>query len=58
MRKMAFSSKTACSVRFSSRADSRSRPKGFSTTRRAPLAHPDLPRPSTTVANRLGGMAR
>ena len=37
MRKIASSGKTARSVAFSERADSRSRPNGFSMTTRAPL---------------------
>ena len=42
----------------SSRADSSSRPNGFSITTRALSAQPDLARFSTTVPNRLGGIAR
>jgi hypothetical protein len=58
MRKIAGSGNTAWSTRLSSRADARSRPNGFSTITRASFAALDLPRPSTTVANKLGGMAR
>ena len=58
MRKIADSSNTACSVRFSTRADARFRPNGFSITSRAFFAQPDDPRRSTTVANTLGGTAR
>ena len=45
MRKIADSSKPSCSVLLSARAEARSRPNGFSTTSRAPLAQPDLARP-------------
>ena len=58
MRKIADSSKTWCSVWLSARADARSRPNGFSTMRRAPLAAPDLRQAVTTVPNTLGGIAR
>ena len=58
MRKVLVSGKTDDSVAFSSRADSRSRPNGFSTTTRAPSAAPERPSSRTTVANRLGGIAR
>jgi hypothetical protein len=52
------SGNTEWSTRLSSCADARSRPKGFSTITRAFFAHPELPSPSTTVSNMLGGMAR
>jgi hypothetical protein len=58
MRKMLDSGKCACSVWLSARADARSRPKGFSTTMRAPAMLPVALRCSATVANMLGGMAR
>ena len=58
MRKIAGSGNTECNTRLSSCAEARSRPNGFSTMTRASLAQPDLPRPSTTVGNKLGGMAR
>jgi hypothetical protein len=45
-------------VRLSARADARSRPNGFSTTMRAPSAQPELPSPSITDGNALGGIAR
>ncbi len=57
MRKMRDSSNTACRVWFSSRADARSRPNGFSTTT-PPSEAPIRPSPCTTVSNRLGGIAR
>ena len=46
------------SVAFSSCADARSRPKGFSTTTRAPSMGIVLPRSSMTGGNTLGGIAR
>ncbi len=58
MRKIAGSGNTEWSTRLSSCADARSRPNGFSTMTRASFAQPDFPRPSTTVGNRLGGIAR
>ncbi len=58
MRKIADSSKAWCSVWLSARAEARSRPNGFSTMRRAPLAAPDLASPSQTVPKTLGGIAR
>ncbi len=58
MRKMHASGNTLDSVALSLRADSRSRPNGFSTTTRAPSAQPDLPSSRTTSPNRLGGIAR
>src|SRR6266511_328111 len=45
------------STRFSSLAEARSRPNGFSTTRRAPRALPEAASPLVTVANMLGGVA-
>ena len=54
MRKMACSGKNRCSVRFSSRAEARSRPNGFSTTTRASLAQPAFASPSTTVREQAG----
>ena len=39
-------------------ADSRSRPNGFSTTRRASTLRPALASAETTTPNRLGGIAR
>ena len=58
MRKIDDSSKTVCSVALSACAEGRSRPKGFSSTTRASRAQLERPSPWTTVANRLGGMAR
>ena len=40
------------------RAEARSRPNGFSSTTRAPLAQPLRPSDSTTAGKRLGGIAR
>ena len=45
-------------MRLSSCAEARSRPKGFSTMTRAPLAQPDFASCSTTSPNSAGGMAR
>ena len=42
MRKIEDSGKTLSKIRFSSCADARSWPKGFSTMTRAPLAQPDF----------------
>ncbi len=58
MRKMLVSGKCACSVWFSSRAEARSRPKGFSTTMRAAVPPSTALRFSATTANMLGGIAR
>ena len=58
MRKTSASSNAACSVALSARADSRSRPKGFSMMRRALRTQPERSSPSTTVGNTLGGIAR
>ena len=58
MRKIDSSSKTVRRVRLRSAAEARSRPKGFSTTTRAPLAEPERPSSFTTAPNMLGGMAR
>ena len=59
MRKMASSGKTLWSTSLSSRADSRSRPNGFSTTTRLPSPlSPTRARPCTTSSNIDGGMAR
>ena len=58
MRKIADSSNTSWMVLFRARADARSRPNGFSTTRRAPFAQPERSSPRTTTGNRLGGIAR
>src|SRR6202012_5822211 len=55
MRNTEASSNTALSVWFRALAEARARPKGFSRMTRAPLAHPERPRPSTTVGNMLGG---
>ena len=58
MRKMSRSTKCALSTLFSAIADFRLRPKGFSTTMRESRLRPSPERPSTTVGNRLGGIAR
>ena len=58
MRKIARSSKTLCAATFRACAEARSRPKGFSTMTRACFARPLLPRPSITVVNSEGGIAR
>ena len=58
MRKISSSGKYRWSTPFSSREEGRSRPKGFSTTTRAPPARPAPARPEATSSNRLGGMAR
>jgi len=58
MRKMAGSANAPRMVAFNARADARSRPNGFSTTRRALFAQPERESPSTTTPNMLGGMAR
>ena len=46
------------STRFSSLTEARSRPNGFSTTRRASRALADAANPLVTVTNMLGGIAR
>ena len=58
MRKMASSGNTERATSSSSLADARSRPKGFSTIRRASLARPAWPRLLITVSNSVGGTAR
>jgi hypothetical protein len=58
MRKMASSGNTDRATSSSSWAEARSRPKGFSTIRRASLARPALPRFLMTVSNSVGGTAR
>ena len=58
MRKIAASAKWPSSMRLSSRAEARSRPKGFSTTTRAPLAQPDCAELLDDDAEQPGGMAR
>jgi hypothetical protein len=58
MRKIADSSNTRWTVAFNASADARSRPNGFSTTRRASFAQPERSRPRTTIGNKLGGIAR
>ena len=45
-------------IRFSSCAEARSLPKGFSTMTRASSRSPAAPSCSTTFPNRTGGMAR
>ena len=57
-RKIAASGNDRCNVAFSARADARSRPNGFSTTRRAPRVQPDAARPVATGPNKSGGIAR
>ena len=57
MRKMRSSGKMVCSVLFSSIADSRSRPNGFSTTIRPRSLSPTDASASATVGNMSGGMA-
>ena len=58
MRKTRSSGKTSWSVRLSARADSRSRPNGFSTITRASSAQPAPASCFTTTGNMLGGIAR
>ena len=58
MRKIAFSAKTLVKVSLSCFADAVSRPNGFSTTTRAPVAQPVVPSSSTTCGNTLGGIDR
>ena len=58
MRKIESSGNTDRATRFSSRAEARSRPNGFSTITRAPSARPARPSPSITVSNSEGGIAR
>src|SRR6266496_4371723 len=57
MRKIASSAKTRCNVALSVCAEARSRPKGFSTTTRAPSLPPERPSSSTTAGKALGGVA-
>jgi len=45
-------------VAFSSRADLRSRPNGFSTTNRPEREHPESARCRISTGNMLGGIAR
>ena len=58
MRNTFSSGNTECTISFSSRADLRSRPNGFSMITRAFFAHPDVPRFSITVPKSTGGIAR
>jgi len=59
MRKTCDSSKTACTVWFSARADSRSVPNGFSMITRVSLVtRSAAPSISMTKANAAGGTAR
>ena len=58
MRKMRSSGRWRCRIWLSSMAEARSRPNGFSTITRALSMLPAAARPSVTVANMLGGMAR
>ncbi len=58
MRNTSSSSKAAWSTSLSSRAEPRSRPKGFSTTTLASLCSPTCSRPWITSSNIGGGMAR
>ena len=58
MRKIDDSANCEKRIRFSSRADARSVPNGFSTMTRASFAQPDAPSCSTTFPKRTGGMAR
>jgi len=57
MRKMRSSGKMSCSVLFSSIADGRSRPNGFSTTMRPRSLSPTDASASATVGNIDGGIA-
>ena len=57
MRKMRSSGNTLCSVAFSSRADIRSRPNGFSTTIRPRSLSPTEANDSATIGNIDGGIA-
>ena len=58
MRKMRSSGNDLWRVALSSRADARSRPKGFSTTTRPRLVRPTVSRDSMTSGNADGGMAK
>ena len=58
MRKMWSSSKASWSTAFSSRALSRSRPKGFSTTTRPRRFNPTAASDPMISWKALGGMAR
>ncbi len=58
MRKMRSWSKAPERVWLSSRAEARSRPNGFSTTRRLRSARPDSRSPSITDGKIDGGIAR
>ena len=58
MRKIESSGNTVCATWLSSRAEARSRPKGFSTITRACSANFAAPSPWMTVSNIDGGMAR
>jgi hypothetical protein len=58
MRNTSRSGKTRWRQSFSSWADARSRPKGFSTTTRPPSCSCCAPRPWITSSNSDGGMAR
>ena len=57
MRKIESSGNTFRSTLLSARAESRSRPNGFSTTTREPCVQPVAERFSTIVGNALGGIA-
>jgi len=58
MRKTSASSNAECRVAVSVRAESTSRPNGFSMITRASRAAPERSSPSITVGNTLGGIAR
>ena len=58
MRMTRFSGKAARTMSLSAAALARSRPKGFSTTTRAPSFNPTLASPLMTSSNSAGGMAR
>ena len=57
MRKIRSSGNTACKVTFSSWAEVRSRPNGFSTTIRPRSFNPTAASDVATVGNMVGGMA-
>ena len=58
MRKIEFSGNTERATWLSSRAEARSRPKGFSTMTRAFSAKFAAPSPLITVSKSEGGIAR
>ena len=58
MRKMCASSKLPSRIRFSSRAEARSWPNGFSTMTRAPAVQSGLRELLDDRPNSTGGMAR